>query len=107
MLHALRGYHGCRISSLEALAEPTVVYNMEVATDECYAVAGGLVVHNCVDPLRYVGLVRPWGPGEPVSRRETSEEAETSRRWDERIKKLGAHTQEPNRPWKPQRMVPA
>jgi phage terminase large subunit-like protein len=60
-----------------------------------------------VDPLRYVGLVRPWGPGEPVSRRETSEEAETSRRWDERIKKLGAHTQEPNRPWKPQRMVPA
>ena len=29
------------------------VYNMEVDGTHCFAVNGGLIVHNCVDSLRY------------------------------------------------------
>ena len=29
------------------------VYNMEVEGTHCFAVNGGLIVHNCVDSLRY------------------------------------------------------
>lgn len=51
--------YAVRITHREYLPEPIVVYNMEVDAVHCFAVAGGLVVHNCVDPLRYVALVRP------------------------------------------------
>lgn len=61
-----------------------------------------------VDPLRYVGLVRPWGPSAPSVPYQNSEEAETARRWEERVKKLLSPTKlEPNRPWERKRMVPA
>lgn len=29
------------------------VYNMEVDGTHCFAVSGGLIVHNCMDEIRY------------------------------------------------------
>jgi hypothetical protein len=29
------------------------VYNLEVEETHCFAVNGGLIVHNCIDSLRY------------------------------------------------------
>ena len=29
------------------------VYNMEVEEDHCFSVNGGLIIHNCLDALRY------------------------------------------------------
>ena len=64
---------------------------------------------DCVDPLRYLGLVRPWGPGAPPTVHSDPEEADTARRWDKRLETLKATGQEddgPRKPWMPRRMVP-
>ena len=38
------------------------VYNMEVEGTHSFAVAGGLIVHNCYDELRYVCMKNPIAP---------------------------------------------
>jgi hypothetical protein len=46
------------ITAIESVA-PQVVYNLDVDTAHCFAVNGGLIVHNCI---RYAYLLRPWLP---------------------------------------------
>jgi len=65
VLQSVPRYQAVEISAITA-EPPETVYNLEVETDECYAVVGGMVVHNC---LRYLGLVRPFQPDEPDMRK--------------------------------------
>ena len=41
-----------RIVGLEPCGEEDV-YNLEVEGTECFSIAGGLIVHNCADAVRY------------------------------------------------------
>lgn len=40
------------VKSIETLGKQDV-YNMEVEDTHCFAVNGGLIVHNCMDQMRY------------------------------------------------------
>lgn len=42
-----------KIKSIEIDGEEPV-YNMEVAGNHNYSICGGLVVHNCMDEIRYL-----------------------------------------------------
>ena len=46
------GVSGARVTSVEpaGLAD---VYNLEVGETHAFAIAGGLIVHNCADETRY------------------------------------------------------
>jgi hypothetical protein len=41
------------------------VYNLEVADTHCFAVNGGLIVHNCPDALMGFCKMNPWAPRQP------------------------------------------
>lgn len=40
------------VKSVEKIGKSDV-YNMEVEDTHCFAVEGGLIVHNCMDAMRY------------------------------------------------------
>lgn len=50
---------GAKVRKIEKCGKADV-YNMEVDGTHCFAVNGGLVVHNCIDAVRYamMGEVR-------------------------------------------------
>lgn len=41
-----------KVKSVKYLGKQNV-YNMEVETHHNYAVNGGMIIHNCIDALRY------------------------------------------------------
>ena len=43
---------GAKVRKIEKCGKADV-YNMEVDGTHCFAVNGGLVVHNCIDAVRY------------------------------------------------------
>lgn len=45
--------NGCaRVAKIERIPRADV-YNMEVDGTHCFAVNGGIIVHNCMDAVRY------------------------------------------------------
>ena len=47
-----RNAHAVGVKSVEIIGKQDV-YNMEVAGTHCFAVNGGVIVHNCMDDIRY------------------------------------------------------